>query len=126
MADLQAPDFETKVAILMRKAEIQGTLPAIPLPRDGVAGAFLGNRLQVVSGRIIPGGVGGPDTQSATSSHERVRGPGQVGREVSNRPELGLPCPAGRSVTRVWLRSCGFVGVVAAGTDVHEAIEFDH
>ena len=46
------------------------SLPALPLPRHGVAGAFLGNKFHLVSGRITPGGVGGPDTQSATSEHD--------------------------------------------------------
>lgn len=45
-------------------------LPSMPLPRHGVAGAVLGNRFHLVSGRITPGGVGGPDTQSATVSHD--------------------------------------------------------
>ena len=45
-------------------------LPSMPLPRHGVAGTVLGNRLYLVSGRITPGGVGGPDTQSATVSHD--------------------------------------------------------
>jgi len=45
-------------------------LPSMPLPRHGVAGAILGNRLHLISGRITPGGVGGPDTQSATVSHD--------------------------------------------------------
>ena len=43
-------------------------LPSMPLPRHGVAGAFLGNRLHLVSGNIVSGGA--PDTNVSTASHD--------------------------------------------------------
>ena len=42
-------------------------LPQMPLPRHGVAGAVIGNRLYLASGRIQSGGIGGPDTQTSTA-----------------------------------------------------------
>ncbi len=44
-------------------------LPSMPNPRHGVAGAFLGNRLHLVSGKITSGG-GGPGLQVASSEHD--------------------------------------------------------
>jgi len=44
-------------------------LPPMPLPRHGVAAAFLGNRLHLVSGKITSGGYT-PDVQVATVEHD--------------------------------------------------------
>jgi N-acetylneuraminic acid mutarotase len=44
-------------------------LPSLPNPRHGIAGAFLGNRLHLVSGKITSGG-GGPGLQVASSEHD--------------------------------------------------------
>jgi N-acetylneuraminic acid mutarotase len=46
-------------------------LPPMPLPRHGVATAFLGNRLHLVSGKITSGGYT-PDVQVATTEHDVV------------------------------------------------------
>lgn len=43
-------------------------LSAMPIPRHGVAAAFLGNRLHLVSGNITSGGA--PDAQVSTGSHD--------------------------------------------------------
>jgi N-acetylneuraminic acid mutarotase len=43
-------------------------LPSMPSPRHGVAGAFIGNRLHLVSGKVTSAGA--PDTQLATASHD--------------------------------------------------------
>jgi N-acetylneuraminic acid mutarotase len=43
-------------------------LPPMPLPRHGVATAFLGNRIHLVSGKITSGGA--PDVQLATGAHD--------------------------------------------------------
>ena len=43
-------------------------LPSMPYPRHGVAGAFLGNHLHLVSGNITSGGA--PDTKVSTNSHD--------------------------------------------------------
>ena len=43
-------------------------LPSMPIPRHGVATAFLGNRLHLVSGKITSGGA--PDVQLSTGSHD--------------------------------------------------------
>ena len=48
-------------------------LPAMPLPRHGVAAAFIGNRLHLVSGHITSGGA--PDAQVATGSHDVLEVP---------------------------------------------------
>ncbi|OFW26994.1 MAG: hypothetical protein A3J28_04175 [Acidobacteria bacterium RIFCSPLOWO2_12_FULL_60_22] len=48
-------------------------LPAMPLPRHGVAAAFVGNRLHLVSGNIVSGGA--PDTQVSTASHDVLEVP---------------------------------------------------
>jgi hypothetical protein len=44
-------------------------LPSMPLARHGVATAFLGNRLHLVSGKITSGGYA-PDVQVATGEHD--------------------------------------------------------
>lgn len=44
-------------------------LPAMPTPRHGVAGAFLGNRLHLVSGRITSGGYE-PGLVLSTAAHD--------------------------------------------------------
>jgi N-acetylneuraminic acid mutarotase len=44
-------------------------LPSMPNPRHGVAGAFLGNRLHLVSGKITSGGYG-PGLQLTTGEHD--------------------------------------------------------
>ena len=43
-------------------------LPYMPLPRHGVATAFLGDKLHLVSGKITSGGA--PDVQLATGEHD--------------------------------------------------------
>jgi N-acetylneuraminic acid mutarotase len=43
-------------------------MPSMPLPRHGVATAFIGNKLHLVSGKITSGG--GPDVQLATGQHD--------------------------------------------------------
>lgn len=43
-------------------------LPAMPVPRHGVAGAFIGNRLHLVSGKVTSGGT--PDVQLTTGAHD--------------------------------------------------------
>ncbi len=43
-------------------------LPAMPYPRHGVAAAFFGNHLHLVSGKIVSGGA--PDVQLSTKSHD--------------------------------------------------------
>lgn len=43
-------------------------LPYMPLPRHGVATAFIGNKLHLVSGKITSGGA--PDVQLATAEHD--------------------------------------------------------
>ena len=45
-------------------------LPAMPLPRHGVAAAFVGNRLHLVSGNIVSGGA--PDSNVHTGSHDML------------------------------------------------------
>jgi N-acetylneuraminic acid mutarotase len=54
------------------------TLPVMPYPRHGVATAFLGNRLHLVSGKITSGGA--PDTQLSTASHDVLEIPDSFGR----------------------------------------------
>jgi N-acetylneuraminic acid mutarotase len=44
-------------------------LPSMPIPRHGVAAAFIGNRLHLVSGKITSGGYI-PDVQLSTGSHD--------------------------------------------------------
>lgn len=44
-------------------------LPSMPIPRHGVATAFLGNRLHLVSGKITSGGYT-PEVQVATTQHD--------------------------------------------------------
>jgi hypothetical protein len=48
---------------------VWATLPPMPLPRHGVAAAFLGNRLHLVSGKITSGGYT-PDVQVSTVEHD--------------------------------------------------------
>jgi N-acetylneuraminic acid mutarotase len=43
-------------------------LPSMPIPRHGVAGAFLGNKLHLVSGKVTSGGGGGLNL--STDSHD--------------------------------------------------------
>lgn len=43
-------------------------LPSLPIPRHGVAGAFLGNKLHFVSGKISS--FGAPDTKLETEEHD--------------------------------------------------------
>jgi N-acetylneuraminic acid mutarotase len=43
-------------------------LPSLPIPRHGVAGAFIGNKLHFVSGKITSAGA--LDTQLETGSHD--------------------------------------------------------
>jgi N-acetylneuraminic acid mutarotase len=43
-------------------------LPSMPIPRHGVAAAFIGNRLHLVSGNITSGGA--PDAHVSTGSHD--------------------------------------------------------
>ena len=43
-------------------------LPSMPITRHGVAGAFIGNRLHLVSGKIDSGGA--PDVNLSTGSHD--------------------------------------------------------
>ena len=50
-------------------ANVWATLPPMPLPRHGVATAFLGNRLHLVSGKITSGGYT-PDVQVSTVEHD--------------------------------------------------------
>jgi hypothetical protein len=45
-----------------------GVLPSMPIPRHGVAAAFLGNRLHLASGKVTSAGA--PDTPLATGSHD--------------------------------------------------------
>ena len=43
-------------------------MPSMPLPRHGVATAFLGNKLHLVSGKITSGGAA--DVQLSTGQHD--------------------------------------------------------
>lgn len=43
-------------------------LPSMPVPRHGVAAAFIGNRLHLVSGNITSGST--PDTDVSTAEHD--------------------------------------------------------
>jgi N-acetylneuraminic acid mutarotase len=43
-------------------------LPSMPVPRHGVAGAFIGNQLHLVSGKVTSSGA--PDTKLETSTHD--------------------------------------------------------
>ena len=43
-------------------------LPSMPVPRHGVAGAFLGNKLHLVSGKVTSAGA--PDTTLQTAEHD--------------------------------------------------------
>jgi len=54
-------------------------LPSMPVPRHGVAAAFLGNKLHLVSGRIASGGYTSPDTQLATDEHDVLAVPEVTG-----------------------------------------------
>jgi hypothetical protein len=45
------------------------SLPRMPVPRHGLAGAVIGNRLHLVSGDVQSAGVGG-NTQVHTDSHD--------------------------------------------------------
>ena len=44
-------------------------LPSMPVPRHGVAAAFLGNRLHLVSGDVASN-VAAPDVRLSTASHD--------------------------------------------------------
>ena len=43
-------------------------LPSMPVPRHGVAGTFIGNRLHLVSGKVTSSGA--PDTKLETGTHD--------------------------------------------------------
>ena len=78
------------------------TLPSMPMPRHGVAGAVIGNRFHLVSGMITSAGAMAmldPKLEVHTASHDVLELPGaksEAGRATTRRrtKASGSPTPA--------------------------------
>ena len=72
------------------------TLPSMPMPRHGVAGAVIGNRFHLVSGMITSAGAMAmldPELKVHTASHDVLELPGaksEAGKRVERLPGPSL------------------------------------